>query len=108
MLPNFAHFCLSLIADRPSYELSQHGWRGRNKCLLYLGDCRRFLVRSFDLQGHGRSDDYIPGLRGHARSFDDHITDIGQQLDSLRSAAPGKEAQFVLDPNLSITSSHSK
>lgn len=41
-----------------------------------------------DLQGHGLSD-AVYGLRGYARSLEDHVTDLDQILTLARDENPG-------------------
>lgn len=42
-------------------------------------------VAAYDLRGHGESE----GRRGHIRSLEDHLDDLGLVMDAVRSSRPG-------------------
>ncbi len=53
-------------------------------CVVHTG----VSVYAHDLQGHGLSD-AVYGLRGYARSLEDHVTDLDQILTLARDENPG-------------------
>lgn len=65
------------------HSLGEHSGRYA-KWAARLAD-EGFVVRAFDLRGHGRSS----GKRGHASNYNKLIRDVGQFVDQAREEYPG-------------------
>ena len=65
------------------HGLGEHG--GRYQRLAMHLTKQGWNVASYDLRGHGESE----GRRGHIRSLEDHLDDLGLVMDAVRSSRPG-------------------